>query len=102
MGRANRAEADALQRLLHERGRTHLRVNSHGDHLIVFSEEDGEPEPRLRLTALPAGRFGVSFRHHTGRWEPADITGSMIEALDAVEALAGWHLDPWPASGTNF
>lgn len=94
MKRASRADATALQNLLHQRGRTHLHVNVRGDHLIVVSQEGGQPEPRLRLTALPAGRYGVSFRHHTGKWEPAPITGSMIEALDAVEAIAGWHLDP--------
>jgi hypothetical protein len=102
MKRINRGDAAALERLLHKRGRTHLHVTSRGDHLTVSSHEDGQPEPRLRFTALPAGRYGVSFRHHSGRWEPAPISGSLIEALDAVEAIAGWHLDPWAAPGTNF
>jgi hypothetical protein len=26
----------------------------------------------------------------------------MVEVIDVVEATAGWHLEPWPASGTNF
>ena len=102
MKRTNRVDAAALEELLHKRGKTHLHVNVRGDHLIIFSKEDGEPEPRLRLTALPAGRYGTSFRHHTGKWNPAPISGSMIEVLDAVEAIAGWHLDPWAPSGTNF
>ena len=105
MKRANRANAAALEHLLHQRGKTHLLVNVRGDHLIIFSKDDGEPEPRVRLTALPAGRYGASFRHHSGKWQPAPISGSMIEVLDAVEAIAGWHLapwPPWPASGTNL
>jgi hypothetical protein len=26
----------------------------------------------------------------------------MVEVIDVVEATASWHLEPWPASGTNF
>jgi hypothetical protein len=26
----------------------------------------------------------------------------MVEVIDVVEATAGWHLELWPASGTNF
>ena len=102
MRRANRVDAAALEELLHQRGKAHLHVDARGDHLIISSKEDGELEPRLRLTALPAGQYGASFRHHTGKWEPAPISGTLIEVLDAVEAIAGWHLDPWPSSGTNF
>jgi hypothetical protein len=95
------AAASALENLLHQRGRAHLKVTARGNHLIISSDEAGEPEPRLRLTALPGGRYGVSFRHHTGKWDPAPVSGSMREVVDAVEADFGFHLDPWPASGTD-
>lgn len=102
MGRVETGEGEALARLLHQRGRSHLRVSSRGHHLFVSSEEGGLLEPRLRLTASPGRRYSVSFRHHSGRWEPAPVVGTMVEVIDVVEAIAGWHLDPWPASGTNF
>lgn len=94
--------AAAMEHLLHLRGRTHLRVKARGDHFTIFSEENGQAEPRLRLTVIATGRYGLSFRHHTGKWESAPISGSLTEVFDAVEAMGGWHLDPWPASATNF
>lgn len=102
MARTDAGDPESLAHLLHQRGYLHLRVHSRGKHLIVSSDEEGILEPRLRLTQLPARRYGLSFRHHTGRWEPAPIGGSLVQVIDFVEATAGWHLEPWPASGTNF
>lgn len=102
MGRSDAGDPESLAHLLHQRGYLHLRVQSRGKHLIVSSEEEGVLEPRLRLTLVPGRRYGVSFRHHTGRWEAAPIVGTMVDVIDIVEATAGWHLEPWPASGTNF
>ena len=102
MGRIDAGDPESPAHLLHQRGHLHLRVQSRGKHLIVSSAEEGLLEPRLRLTLVPGRRDSLSFRHHTGRWDPVPIVGTMVEVIDVVEATAGWHLEPWPASGANF
>jgi hypothetical protein len=88
------AEATALQRLLHQRGRTHLSVSARGSHLTVYSGTQSAPEPRIRLSRLPGAQYGVSFPAWSGRWEPTPFSGSLTEVLETVEAHFGFHLDP--------
>jgi hypothetical protein len=102
MPQSKRADAEVALRLLHAQGHTHLKVSARGPNLTVSSEEDGDDEPRLRLSVLPGGRYGVSFPSHTGKWEQAPISGTLQEVLDEIQSHFGWHLDPWPGSATNF
>ena len=91
-----RVGPNVQSRLLQASGHTHLNGSVRGRNLTVYSEEDGQREPRLRFTALPGGQYGLSFRHHTGKWEPAPFSGSLEQVIDEVEAHFGWHLEPWP------
>jgi hypothetical protein len=87
------AEANALQQMLQRRGRTHLRVSARGDNLTVYSGAKTAPEPRLRLTRLSGGEYGISFPASNGRWDPFPFSGPLAEALDFAEAHFSFFLD---------
>jgi hypothetical protein len=67
-----------------------MYVRVHGEHLIAGRKEltgtggPREDDDRVRFTHLPRGRYGLSVKRHTGRWEKTPFTGSMRETVDAV------------------
>lgn len=84
------AEAE-LRRLLAANDLTlGMYVRVHGNHLIAGRKEPMGPsgpledDDRVRFTQLPRGRYGLSVKRHTGRWEKTPFTGSMRETVDAV------------------
>jgi len=86
-----RAAQAELRRLLEANETTAgMYVRIHGDHLIAGRTEpagaDGtlEDDDRVRFTLLTRGRYGLSVRRHTGRWEKTPFLGSMRETVDAV------------------
>ncbi len=86
-----RAAQAELRRLLETNELTSaMYVRVYGDHLIVGCKEptgaDGalEDDDRVRFTQLSRGRYGVSVKRHTGRWEKTPFLGSMPETVDVV------------------
>ena len=85
-----RAAHAELRRLLEANELTAgMYVRVHGDHLIAGRKEptaEGrlEDDDRVRFTQLPRGRYGLSVKRHTGRWEKTPFAGSMRETVDAV------------------
>jgi len=68
---------------------TGMYVRVHGDHLIAGRKEPTpggtlEEDDRVRFTPLARGRYGLSVKRHTGRWEKTPFTGSMRETVDVV------------------
>ena len=50
-----------------------------------------------RLTPLGASSYGLSFHHHTGRWEPMPYSGTLAElAAVIVEQLSPFLVDFQP------
>ena len=86
------ADAQALLRELHLRGRAHLTVSSRGAHLVI----QGDGEPRARITRLAAGTYSLSLPTFSGRWEALPITGGLAEVVAALDQQFGFHLDPDP------
>ena len=56
---------------------------------------DVEPDDRIRLTATARGRFSISVRRHTGRWEKTPFTGTLAEVHDAICATMQHLVAPW-------
>jgi hypothetical protein len=85
-------DAELLQRRIHALGRyEHVRVRAQRGYLYVYT---GDDDPIARLYAMGAGRYGVEFHRHTGRWEPMPLAGEIGRvAYDLVNAL-GPYLDP--------
>jgi len=76
---------DALAKLLAARpGLAHLRVSKRGSSLTVNSGTGPSEQKHARLTHLTGSTWGLSFPHHTGRWERTPFTGSLAELLDTM------------------
>ena len=70
----------------------HVSVRAERGHLNIYPDEY---EPVARFSPLGGGEYGVSFRKHTGRWEPMPFAGDIYAlAHDLVTTLAP-HLQKW-------
>jgi len=80
----------SLERLLEADSVTRdLLARAHGDHLILGHMEEtdtGEQirDDRVRVTRLSRGRWGLSVKRHTGRWERTPFTGTLEEMVEAL------------------
>lgn len=68
----------------------HVTVRAQRGHLNVYA---GDEEPVARLTPLGAGRYGLSFRNHSGRWEPMPFAGNMQEMTQSLVSALGMYLE---------
>ncbi len=73
----------------------HVTVRAQRGHLNVYA---GDVEPVARLTPLGAGRYGLSFRNHSGRWEPMPFAGNMQEMTQRLVSALGRYLERWDFS----
>jgi len=77
---------------------TAIRADGRHDHVTVRAERgflyvDVDEEPIVRLEPLSGDRYGVSFHHHTGRWEPTPFTGDIGFLARVVTTELGAYLD---------
>jgi len=81
----------------------HVAVRPHRGLLYIYGDaldDINDPNDALaRLHPLSDGTYGLSFHHHSGRWEPmpfsgdlSNITHALVQALGAY--LAKWAKDP--------
>ena len=70
----------------------HVDVLSRGGHLVI--SPDGEPVARLTPTSAP-GLYGLSFRNHSGRWEPMPFVGDLQQQAQNVVAALAPYLERW-------
>ena len=83
-------EAQRLQAGIHALGEyAHVSVRPARGHLNVFA---GDDQPIARLTPLGAGHYGLSFMHHTGRWEPMPLSGPLSAMADTIVSALGPYL----------
>ncbi len=54
---------------------THVTVEAQRGFLYVYAQD----EPVVRLTQLGPDHYGLSFHHHTGRWDPTPFTGDLSQ-----------------------
>ena len=81
------AAADRLRiLLLAEPGHEHLEVERRGRDLTVLTREEGEVVRLVRLSALPAGRYGLSLMWHSGRWERLPVVGTLDQVVQILRA----------------
>ncbi len=92
---ANHAYAERLRALIRQvPGHEHVDVRARGDHLLVVLVQGEDCEPVARATRLDSKSYGLSFRSHTGRWEPMPIAGDLEEIARAMTEELGAYLDP--------
>ena len=77
---------------------TAIRGDRRHDHVTVrpqrgFLYVDVDEAPIVRLEPLSSGQYGLSFHHHTGRWEPTPFTGDVGHLASVITTVFGPHLE---------
>ena len=57
-----------------------------------FLHVNADDEPIARLAPLAPGLYGLSFHHHTGRWEPTPFTGDLSQLATVLVNEFGAYL----------
>ena len=91
---ADTYQAKQLEKLLHDRGATHLWVRKRGALLTILSgpKEDPWPHARLRRETVHLWRLEMAVRG--GRWERTPFRATMAELVDALADQFPWTIAP--------
>jgi hypothetical protein len=91
-------EAEQLATAIHALGNySHVTVDAQRGLLYVLADE----EPVARLTPLGAGRYGLSFHQHTGRWEQTPFSGDLAHLAGVLVTEFGAYLASWDFPSTK-
>lgn len=84
-----------LERLVRARGDyAHVSVHARAGHLNVeATDQQGERCIVARATPIGPGQYGLSFRRHTGQYEPMPVSGELEEVADGLTGLLAPYLD---------
>jgi hypothetical protein len=70
-------------------GYDHVTVRRQRGYLYVHA---GDDIPVARLTPLGDNTYGLSFHHHTGRWEPMPFQGNLAHLAKTLISTLGPYL----------
>ncbi len=88
-------DATRLQDLIRQKGPYgHVEVRSRGHHLVVEVVDEGGRDPVARATPISRTEYGLSFRSHTGRWDPLPVMGPLEEIARSITEELGAYIDP--------
>lgn len=89
------ASAAHLQDMIRQRGDfAHVHVQARAGHLLVKTQDkQGIQDIVARATPIGGGEYGLSFRTHSGRWEPMPVSGDMDQIVSGLLDLLGPYLD---------
>lgn len=85
------ADAERLIEAIRDLG-NYAHVTAQAQRGALYVEVDGEPI--ARLTRLAPAHYGLSFHHHTGRWEPTPFTGDLPQLASILANEFGAYLAP--------
>jgi hypothetical protein len=79
---------------------TAIRADGRHDQVTARAERgflyvDVDEEPVARLEPLSGNRYGLSFHHHSGRWEPTPFTGDLGRLASVLTTEFGAYLDSY-------
>lgn len=89
---AEKYHADALEKRLHDRGLTHLRVRKYGKTLIVESGPKDQAWKHFRLRRDTVHLWWLDMAGRSGRWERTPYRDLMDNLADLVMDAFGWTL----------
>jgi len=89
------ALGEAAHRLM-----TTIRSDGRHDHITVRPQRgqlyvDVDADPIIRLEPLARDEYGLSFHHHTGRWEPTPFTGDVGHLAEVITTIFAPHLESY-------
>lgn len=91
--RATTHDADQLSRAIHScTDYAHVTVEARRGYLYVYADDE---DAVARLSPLGGGQYGLSFHHHTGRWEKTPFTGDLVCLAGVLTNEFGSHLQRW-------
>ena len=77
----------------------HVTVRSQRGLLYLYADD---PEERVaRLHPLSDATYGLSFHHHSGRWEPMPFSGDLAHMATVVVQTLGAYLARWENAPWN-
>jgi len=88
----NQQACARIEDLLKEQNLTHLKAQGRGDHLVIYSEEEGDKISRARLSRLSSDLYQLGFADHNGRWESTPFTGTIPELFQMLTTQFSWVL----------
>lgn len=79
---------------------TAIRAYGRYGHVTVRADRgflyvDADEEPVARLKPLSGNTYGLSFHHHTGRWEPTPFKGDLIRIASVLTNEFGAYLESY-------
>jgi len=90
--------ARRLEEAIHLQGAfDHVHARALRGNLNVYNDED----PVARLTPLSPEAYALSFRRHTGRWEPMPFVGTLDEMATTLVATLEPYLQRWDFPDSN-
>lgn len=78
--------------LLEKKGLHHLKVCVRGKNIVIYSENEGIKENRIRFTYTKAGIYILGMADHNGKWDQTPFEGAAEELLDMVFNQFQWML----------
>ena len=73
-------------------GLEHIKIKKHGDNLILFSDEGGQPWNHARMSALGRRAWVLSLAMR-GRWEKTPFVGSIGELTEVLLGTFAGYLE---------
>ena len=88
--------ARELEAMLRARGDgANVDVTERAGHLeIAVKLDDGTSQVLARATSIGIDQYGLSFRKHTGRWEPMPVSGDLRAIAQGITDFLAPYLDP--------
>ena len=77
---------------------TAIRADGRHDHVTVRAERGClyvhvDDDPIVRLEPRAGAQYGLSFHHHTGRWEPTPLMGDIGRLATVITTEFGAYVD---------
>lgn len=88
----NKVDREEIGELLKEHELFHLGVQSRGNHLVLYHEEEGEKVSRFRFTRVGDDEYQLGIANHRGVWEMTPFSGTIAELFAMVTEQFNWLL----------
>ena len=78
----------------------HVTVRAQRGLLYVYADDPEDPVARLH-PLRDATTYGLSFHHHSGRWEPMPFSGDLAHMAIVIVQTLGAYLARWENAPLN-